>query len=196
MSSASVVRSTVWLLLAATVAMADTPQTSKTLSRPVPVAVAPVRLLMDTINAPAFRGVDRVLRARPTDDRTWNLIAEQALLVAENGNLLLLRPPRGKHGGDWLDRATELRLRAVHLSEAATAHDYDATRKAMVALGGACSQCHKQFHIPIAVAAFKLQPIRPTNVSTAVPPPPAVPPVPQPPEPPRPPAVPQPPSPP
>jgi hypothetical protein len=175
----------VFFILSAALVAADTPKRSeKMLSHPVPLAIAKPKLLMDAINEPAFLWLNQTLRGRPTDNRTWQHLSDEAQLVAENGNLLLLRPPQGKKAGAWLDRATALRLQAVHLNQAADKHDFPAARKALIALTGTCTRCHKQFGVPVDVTAFDVQPIRPTKVTTNVTPPPMPPPVPQPPPPP------------
>lgn len=193
MSATTILRGAgIYLAMSAALALAEPPP-AKMLSHPVPLAIARTSLLMDAINLPGFRWLDHTLRTRPTDDRTWRQIRDHAQLIAENGNLLLLRPPKGKRAGTWLDRATALRLQAVDLSDAADKHHYADTRKALVALAGACTRCHKEFHVAVEVTAFGVQPVRPTNVTIGVTPPPLPPPVPQPPEPPSPPPVPRPP---
>ena len=191
-------RVTLGLLLAAGLLFAadDGPPTDKTLSRPVPVAVASVRVLMDNLNGPSFQQLDHVLRSQPTAQQTWKGMAVQAVLLAEGGNLLLLRPPRGKQAGTWLDRATELRLRAVDLSQAAEKHDFATARKALKSLGESCMHCHQTFNVPVKVEAFASQPVRSTNATSNVPQAPLPPAVPQPPVPRPPPAPPQPPGPP
>ena len=160
---------------------------NKDLSRPVPLAIARVKLLMDAINGPGFVQFDQVLRGQPTAAQTWQGISDRAVLMAECGNLLLLRPPRGKQAGTWLDRATELRKDAVELGNAADQHDYAAARKAVVALADSCMHCHQTFHVPVRVSAFAPQPIQPANAPATVPLAPPLPAVPQPPPPPPPP---------
>ena len=49
---------------------------------------------MDGLNLPNYRGLDKLLKQKPADADTWTFIRGQSLLIAETGNLLLLRPPR------------------------------------------------------------------------------------------------------
>src|SRR5258708_205498 len=66
-------------------------------------AVAETRLLMDGINWPNFLGLERLLKQRPANVDAWAYIRGQALLIAENGNLLMLRPPRNEGEETWMD---------------------------------------------------------------------------------------------
>src|SRR5882724_1944572 len=65
-------------------------------TRPVPrlEAVAETRLLMEGLANSNFRGVERLLKEKPASNEAWTFARGQALLLAETGNLLLLRPPR------------------------------------------------------------------------------------------------------
>src|SRR5437660_10953444 len=56
-------------------------------------AVAETRLLMEGLAHANYQGIERLLRQKPADDETWMFARGQALLIAETGNLLLLRPP-------------------------------------------------------------------------------------------------------
>src|ERR1700737_4043838 len=55
---------------------------------------AETALLMQAINLPNFRGLEQILGRKPTGDDAWIYARGQALLIAENGNLLMLRPPK------------------------------------------------------------------------------------------------------
>src|SRR5438034_1018545 len=108
------------LLGSMTLLMLAVPAQPQVRTRTVPRLdpVAETRLLMQGINLPNFRGLERHLRQKPADDEAWTFARGQALLIAENGNLLLLRPPRNAGESAWLDQAGELRSAATRLARA------------------------------------------------------------------------------
>src|SRR5262249_41475186 len=69
--------------------------------------IAETRLLMDGITHPNFRGIERLLAEKPADVQVWTFARGQALLIAEAGNLLMLRPPKSQGQALWFDRAME-----------------------------------------------------------------------------------------
>ena len=72
--------------------------------------VAETRLLMQGINLPNFRGLERLLNQKAPDAQVWTFARGQALLIAEGGNLLMLRPPKNQGQQAWFERAMELQL--------------------------------------------------------------------------------------
>jgi hypothetical protein len=146
-------------------------------------AVADTRLLMDGINLPNFQGMEGLLKQKPADAETWTFLRGQALLIAENGNLLLLRPPRNDGEDIWMDRAVALRTTATKLARAAADKNYEACRAGLWDLADTCNRCHKSFRAGVQIRPFAaqepgkgLQPRQP-----ATPPAPKAPPRPQPP---------------
>lgn len=133
-------------------------------SPPRLVPVAETRLLMQGINMPNFRGLEAMLRKEPADSDAWIFVRGQALLIAENGNLLLLRPPRRDGRSVWMDRAVELRDAATRLARDAAGRDFAASRKDLTAVASVCNRCHQTFRVSVQVAAF--------GEATPVPPPP------------------------
>jgi hypothetical protein len=124
--------------------------------RPAPrlEAIAETKLLMQGINLPNFQALQKSLKQRPADVDGWTFARGQALLVAECGNLLLLRPPRGSGQEAWMGQAMELRVAATKLARSAAARDYDACRTGLVDLTNACNQCHQTFRVNVALAPF------------------------------------------
>ena len=43
--------------------------------------------------------IERLLSQKPADVQSWTFARGQALLIAETGNLLMLRPPKGEKEG-------------------------------------------------------------------------------------------------
>src|SRR4051794_23817010 len=104
-------------------------------------AIAETKLLMEGLNEANYRGLVRLLKDKPADDDTWRFARGQALLIAETGNLLLLRPPRNNGRDTWMRRATGLRQSAAALARQLGDRDYDASRRGLADLANACNRC-------------------------------------------------------
>jgi hypothetical protein len=129
------------------------PSQTRPASRPEPVAET--RLLMEGINLPNFRGLEGLLRQRPADVESWTFARGQALLIAENANLLLLRPPRSSPAREvWTDRAANLRTAAVGLARAAGNRDYDRARAGLREVADSCNRCHQAFRVSAQMSPF------------------------------------------
>jgi hypothetical protein len=115
-------------------------------------ALAETRLLMAGLANANYRGLEKLLKKEPADVDTWTFARGQALLVAETGNLLLLRPPRSTPARDaWMQRAMDLRAAAGKLARAAGTRDYEASRSALAGLADACNRCHTTFRVSVRV---------------------------------------------
>jgi hypothetical protein len=115
-------------------------------------AVAETKLLMEGLAQSNFRGLSRLLRTPPQDGQTWQFLRGQALLLAETGNLLMLRPPRNAGQKAWLDRCAELRDQATRVARQAAARDYTRTQAAVQDLARTCNHCHRTFRIPVTIS--------------------------------------------
>ncbi len=131
-------------------------QTQPPASRPVPrlEAVAETRLLMEGIGNANFRGLERLLKEKPAANDAWTFARGQALLVAEMGNLLLLRPPRNKGRDVWQERAMELRASATNLARLTATRDYERSRTALTSLANVCNRCHQTFQVQVRLVPF------------------------------------------
>jgi hypothetical protein len=121
---------------------------------PKPEPVADTRLLMEGLNAANLKGLDRLLRDRPADDEAWTFVRGQALLIAETGNLLMLRPPKNEGQDAWMERSAELREAATGLVRAAAARDFDKSQRGLVSVANVCNRCHLNFRAPVRVEPF------------------------------------------
>jgi hypothetical protein len=119
-----------------------------------PEAVAETRLLMEALTEPNFRGLEKLLETRPANTEAWTFARGQALIIAETGNLLMLRQPRGDGKAAWLQRAAEVRGAATRLARAAAARDYDLSRSVLASLANACNHCHQTFRVPVRMTPF------------------------------------------
>jgi hypothetical protein len=100
------------------------------------------------------RGLERNLRQRPADLETWTFVRGQALLLAETGNLLMLRPPKSAGQDLWMAYATELRERATRLARLAADRDHDRCRQSLTDLADTCNRCHTTFRVAVRVTPF------------------------------------------
>src|SRR6476469_1008338 len=122
----------VWIAAAvlATFALAAPESASQPKPRPTQAAmptasgprlepVAETKLVMDGLAKPNFDGMTKHLKDRPADAETWAFVRGQALLVAESGNLLMMRPPKATAlQTDWMARAADVRAAGVKLAKA------------------------------------------------------------------------------
>lgn len=127
-------------------------EAARTLPKPEPVAET--RLLMEGLNQPNFRGLERLLKDKPGDVEAWTFARGQALLIAETGNLLMLRPPRAKAQDVWMERAAELRDAATTLARAAGKRDWERSQNALRDLAGSCNRCHQTFRVAVRLTPF------------------------------------------
>jgi hypothetical protein len=109
---------------------------------------------MEGLNQANYRGLERILRDKPTEQEAWTFARGQALLIAETGNLLLLRPPKNKGQDIWMDRAAELREAATALARAAARRDHERSVNAFRDLALACNRCHQEFRVSVRLTPF------------------------------------------
>jgi len=121
-------------------------------ARPKLEAVAETRLLMEGLALSNYRGLERLLKEPPTDVETWTFARGQALLIAETGNLLLLRPPKNPQGEKaWMQHATDLREQAATLARRLGSQDYPRSVTGLKSLTNTCNRCHQSFRVPTRV---------------------------------------------
>jgi hypothetical protein len=113
--------------------------------------MAETRLLMEGLANSNYRGVQRLLKDKPADNDTWTFVRGQSLIMAETGNLLLLRPPRNSGRDTWMKLAMDMRTKAGKVARAAAARDYAGTKAALDVLRDSCNRCHQTFRIPVKV---------------------------------------------
>ena len=101
-----------------------------------------------------FRGLENLLKEPPTDAKAWVFRPGQALLIAETGNLLLMRPPKTAGQPVWFDRAVELRTVAQQLAKTIASKDFNRSRAGLIDLSSRCNRCHQAFRVPVAITAF------------------------------------------
>jgi hypothetical protein len=145
------------LALLCTAGAAQTARQPERLPQPAPrftpkfEALAETRLLMEGLAQPNYRALEEHLQRKPADVDTWAFARGQALLVAETGNLLLLRPPRNQGRDTWMKQAMDMRQAAGTLARQLGSRDFDGSKAALANLTAACNRCHQTFRVPVKV---------------------------------------------
>src|SRR5579885_3480021 len=115
-------------------------------------ALAETKLLMEGLALPNYRAVEKHLQGKgPEDVDTWMFARGQALLIAETGNLLLLRPPRNDGRDVWMRRAMDMRQSAGALARRLGNRDLARSRTALLDLANKCNDCHQTFRVPTRI---------------------------------------------
>lgn len=117
-------------------------------------AVAETKLLMEGLNQPNFLGLEKTLRNPPKDADSWVFARGQALLIAETGNLLMIRPPNNPGQDEWMQSASSMRDIASKLARAIAAQDVEQSRAGLRALAVTCNQCHSTFRVKVRIQPF------------------------------------------
>jgi hypothetical protein len=116
---------------------------------------ADTKLLMEALAGANMRGLAKTLSEKPTEAEAWGFARGQALLIAETGNLLLMRPPKTTAGQEtWQTQSVGLREAGVALGRAAAAKDYSKSRTALAEVANVCNRCHQAFQVPARIDPF------------------------------------------
>lgn len=93
---------------------------------------------------PFFHELKETMAQPPADKRAWKPVKANSLILAENGNLLMLRGP-DEDKDDWNRIAADLRDQGGLLYQAAKKRDYAVARKQYEGFVAKCNECHEQF---------------------------------------------------
>jgi hypothetical protein len=99
---------------------------------------------MEYVFQPTFNRLKPAMAAAPADNKGWKTIKADSLILAEAGNLLLIRQPQEK-SADWARHSEQVRDAGGQLYKAAKAKDYPAARRHYEAMVENCNACHRQF---------------------------------------------------
>lgn len=83
---------------------------------------------------------------QPTTDEGWDHVRNNATVVAESGNLLMM-PGYAADDGDWMEYSAALQVAGVRARDAAIAKDADALFDAGAKLYNVCLACHNRYII-------------------------------------------------
>jgi hypothetical protein len=99
---------------------------------------------MEYVFQPTYLRLKPAIAAPPSGNPGWKAIKSDALILAEGGNLLLLRKS-AKDPANWDAYSVAVRDTAGQLYKAARAKDFAASRKAYEQMLISCNRCHTQF---------------------------------------------------
>jgi cytochrome c556 len=131
-------KKTAGLLLACAVAAAVMAQESPF------QAVGTMSQLMVNIVYPTSNAIFYIARGAPKNQVEWDQMANNALTLAESGNLLMM-PARARDNGKWMTDAKLLVDVGAAAYKAAQAKDADGLMALSDQLNTACVQCHQDF---------------------------------------------------
>lgn len=107
-------------------------------------AIATVMELHQTMVTPASDAIFNAGLEPPKDDQAWTDIRNNALILAESGNLLMTGD-RAKDTGPWMEMSQAMVDAAVAAKNAAEAKDTNALTSAGDQIVAACMRCHEPY---------------------------------------------------
>ena len=121
----------------------------------------PVGTMSDVMTSMVYPAANNILlvayRGGAQDDKEWLAIQRSAVLLAESGNVLVMRGPAGGQS-DWAKDAKMLSDAGAAAYKAARAKDPNALMAVAQTLNAACTTCHKQYRANIAGPAERVGP--------------------------------------
>lgn len=110
-----------------------------------PKAVDPsMHEFMEYLFEPPYKRVKAALAEEPKDNAVWKSLKSDAMILAEGGNLLLLRTPK-EDAAAWNELSAAVRDSGAGLYQAARKKDFQAARQQYEALLLKCNACHDKF---------------------------------------------------
>jgi len=85
-----------------------------------------------------------IARGGPKDDKEWMAAQRNAVLLAESGNVLMMRG-RARDQGEWMKNARMLVDAGAAAYNAARAKDTNALIAVDTPINASCVSCHKQY---------------------------------------------------
>ncbi|MBD3674996.1 MAG: hypothetical protein HUJ26_15875 [Planctomycetaceae bacterium] len=99
---------------------------------------------MEYVFQPTFKQLKPAMATEPTDNQGWKTIKANSLVLAEGGNLLLIRQPK-EGATDWSKHSDQVRGFGGKLYRAAKSKDFKMARKHYESMIRNCNACHEQF---------------------------------------------------
>ena len=125
--------------------------------------IQPVGTMSDIMVSMVYPAANNILlsvyRGGPQDDKEWLAVQHSAVLLAESGNVLMMRGPAGGQG-DWGKDARMLVDAGAAAYKAARGKDGNALMAVAQPLNAACTTCHKQYRSNIAGPNQRIGPSR------------------------------------
>lgn len=120
---------------------ADETKPEKPTAKPVPVNMHD---FMEGVFQSPYRRLKAAMAAEPKDNKEWKALRSDALILAEGGNLLLMRLPE-KNVDHWTKYSVDSRDAGADLIKAAKAKNFAGAKKSYQAMLVHCNACHKEF---------------------------------------------------
>jgi hypothetical protein len=112
---------------------------------PVPVDTNMHDFMEGVFQGP-YKRLKTSMAEEPKDNAGWKAIRSEALILAEGGNLLILRKPgAAKEAEEWVKYSVATRDAGAELFKAAKAKDFAASKKAYGTMLNHCNACHQKF---------------------------------------------------
>lgn len=99
---------------------------------------------MEYLFQPTYRRLRAAMASEPSGNPAWSAIKSDALILAEGGNLLLIRLPE-EDQADWVRQSEEVRELGGQFYRAAKSRDFAAARQHYEKMLASCNACHQQF---------------------------------------------------
>lgn len=99
---------------------------------------------MEYVFQPPYKRLRAAMASEPADNAAWKAIKSDSLILAEAGNLLLIRHP-DENEDTWRSHAVEVRGLGGQFYQAARKKDYAAATQHWSAMLQKCNSCHKAF---------------------------------------------------
>jgi hypothetical protein len=99
---------------------------------------------MEYVFQPSYKRLKAAMNQGEDAKRFWSRVKAESLLLAEGGNLLLIRGPE-EHRDQWTANSLKVRELAGKLYHAGHEKDFAAAKKDYQQLIKACNTCHQQF---------------------------------------------------
>lgn len=106
--------------------------------------VATVSEIMEAITLPYSDALLYIQRNPPKTDRDWEVLQLQALMLAESGNLLMMKD-RARNQGDWMKDSRALVDAGMAAVKATRAKDMEAVLALNEQIVNSCVTCHRKF---------------------------------------------------
>lgn len=99
---------------------------------------------MEYVFQPTYKRLKLSIAGEPADNNGWKGIKADALILAEGGNLLMLRTPK-KDAAAWNEISADVRASGAGLYQSAKSKDYMSARQHYEVMLKKCNACHDKF---------------------------------------------------
>ncbi|MCA9266475.1 MAG: cytochrome c [Planctomycetales bacterium] len=96
---------------------------------------------------PVFHPLKEAMATEPKDGKGWKAVKAGGLLLAESGNLLMMRAPTddAEEITEWNKLSVAMRVEAQNLYRAGKSRTYADAKTSYTAMVARCNACHDRF---------------------------------------------------